>query len=370
MVRNDMAVRPFVEDDIQQVADLWWKFLRRHVGPAPPAVHSYFHELYFTDQPWIDSALPSLVYEDNSGRIVGFLGVIRRNMSLHGQSIRVAFGGNFVVHPEARSSPAGLRLLRAYMAGDQELSMTDSANDASRIVLERLGFRTIVPFSIHWARPLRPGHYAVHTVSSLTGPVLSASLKFAAKPFCSVVDGMAARLSFSPFRQTESPLHAEELDVETLLHCLSAYRGGFSLWPEYDVDSLTRLLTFMARMQDRAHLRKIALRDDNQKILGWYIYLLKPGAVGQVVQIGGERQFTKDILDHLFYDAWAHGAIALHGVAQSNMMGEFSEKNCFFTCRNGWTLAHSREPELVELLNRGDAFLSRLDGEWCLNLGE
>jgi hypothetical protein len=181
---------------------------------------------------------------------------------------------------------------------------------------------------------------------------------------------MAARLSFSPFRQTESPLHAEELDVETLLHCLSAYRGGFSLWPEYDVDSLTRLLTFMARMQDRAHLRKIALRDDNQKILGWYIYLLKPGAVGQVVQIGGERQFTKDILDHLFYDAGAHGAIALHGVAQSNMMGEFSEKNCFFTCRNGWTLAHSREPELVELLNRGDAFLSRLDGEWCLNLGE
>jgi len=365
-----LAVRPFVEDDIPQVADLWWTFLRRRKGPAPPAVQSYFHELYFTNHPWIDSALPSLVYEGKSGRIVGFLGVIRRKMSVRGQSIRVAFGGNFVVHPDARSTPAGLRLLLgAYMAGDQELSMTDSGNHASRILMERLGFRTIVPFSIHWARPLRPGHYAVYAMSRLTGPVVSASLKFAAKPFCSVADSMAARLSFSPFRQTEPPLHAAELDVETLLHCLAEFRGGYSLWPEYDLHSLKSLLTFMDRMPARGELRKVVLRDDSQKILGWYIYYVKPGAVGEVVQIGGERKFTKDVLDHLFYDAWKYGAITLHGVVQSDLMPDFSEKNCFFTCRGGWTLAHSRKPELLDFLNRGDAFLSRLDGEWCLGFG-
>jgi hypothetical protein len=49
-------------------------------------------------------------------------------------------------------------------------------------------------------------------------------------------------------------------------------------------------------------------------------------------------------------------------------MGDFSEKNCFFACRGGWTVAHSRNPEILEALNRGDAFLSRLDGEWCLAL--
>jgi hypothetical protein len=362
-------VRPFVEGDIPQVADLYWTFLRHRKGPAPPAVRSFFQELYFTN-PWIDSTPSSLVYEGESGRIVGFLGVIRRKMSVCGQPIRVAFGGNFVVHPEARSTLAGLRLLGAYMAGDQDLSQTDSANDISRNLLERLGFRTILPFSIHWARPLRPGHYAVYAMSRLTGPVLSASLKFAAKPFCSVVDSMAARLSFSPFRQTEPPLHAAELDVETLLHCLERFRSGYSLWPEYDVHSLKWLLTFMDRMQAHGDLRKVVLRDDSQKILGWYLYYLKPGAVGEVVQIGGERQFTKDILDHLFYDAWNHGVIALHGVVHSRLMDDFSEKNCFFTCRGGWTVAHSRKPELLELLNSGDAFLSRLDGEWCLGLGE
>ena len=158
-------------------------------------------------------------------------------------------------------------------------------------------------------------------------------------------------------------------DVETLLHCLTEFRSGYSLWPEYDVHSLKWLLSFMERMPVRGDLRKIVLRDDGQKILGWYIYYVKPGAVGKVVQIGGERQFTKNILDHLFSDALNQGVVGLHGVVHSRLMGDFSEKNCFFACRGGWTVAHSRKPELLELLNRGDAFLSRLDGEWCLGFG-
>jgi len=343
--------------------------MRGRKGSAPSSVQSFFQELYFTN-PWIDSTLPSLVYEGKSGRIVGFLGVILRKMSVCGAPIRVAFGGNFVVDPEARSNLAGMRLLGAYMAGEQDLSQTDSANNVSRDLLERLGFRTILPFSIHWARPLRPAHYAVYAISRLTGPVLSASLRFAAKPFCSVVDSIASRLSFSPFRQTESSLHAAELDVDTLLHCLTEFRTGYSLWPEYDVHSLKWLLSFMERRPARGNLRKVVLRDDSQKLLGWYVYYVKPGAVGEVVQMGGERRFTKDILDHLFYDAWSRGVIALHGVVQSRWMADFSDKNCFFTCRGGWTVAHSRKPELLELLSRGDAFLSRLDGEWCLGLGE
>lgn len=363
-----MPVRPFVGNDIPQVADLYWNFLRGRKGPTAPGLRALFQELYFAN-PWVDNSLPSLVYEEG-GKIVGFLGVIPRKVSVRGQTLRVAFGGNFVVHPEFRSSLAGLHLLVTYMNGGQDLSQTDSANDVSRRLLERLGFRTILPLSIHWARPLRPAHYAVYAMSRLTGRVLSAGTRLAAKPFCSVLDGAAARLSFSPFRQAKPRLHAGELDVETLLRCLAEFRCGYLLWPLYDAHSLQWLLTFIGRMRAHGDLRKVVLRDEEQKILGWYIYCLKPGAVGEVVQIGGEREFTKDILDHLFYDAWSHGVIALHGVVNSRLMDDFSEKNCFFTCRGGWTLAHSRRPELLGLLNNGDAFLSRLDGEWCLFFGE
>jgi hypothetical protein len=51
-------------------------------------------------------------------------------------------------------------------------------------------------------------------------------------------------------------------------------------------------------------------------------------------------------------------------------MADFSDKNCFFTRRGGWTVANSSKPELLEFLDRGDAFLSRLDGERCLCLGD
>jgi hypothetical protein len=101
---------------------------------------SNFQKLYFTN-PWVNS----LVYEGKNGRIVGFLGVVVRKMSVFGQPTRVAFGGSCVVDPEARSNLAGCACWEPDMAGDQDLTQTDSANNAFRSLLERLGFRTIVP---------------------------------------------------------------------------------------------------------------------------------------------------------------------------------------------------------------------------------
>src|SRR5246127_2873482 len=222
-------------------------------------------------------------------------------MSLWRQPIRVAMGGNFVVHPDARSSPAGLSLLEAYMEGAQDLSLTDSANDASRILMERLGFRTLMPFSTGWARALRPSRYAVHALCSLANPVISTSLSFVTKPLCGFADALANGLSLNPFRPTESPLHAVELDAEALLTFFSDFSNGHAIVPQYDVHSLSCLLSFMQRMHPDTELRKLGLRDASDTIVGWYLYYVRPGAVGQVIQIGCERQFLREVLDHLFH---------------------------------------------------------------------
>jgi hypothetical protein len=365
---ENMPVRPLAENDIPQIADLYWTVLRERKGPTPPAVHSFLQELYFTN-PWIDNDIPSLVY-DEKGKIAGFLGVVPRKMSLRGEPVRIAYGGNFVVHPEFRNTLAGLHLLRTYMAGGQDLSQTDSANDVSRALLQRLGFSTILPLSVHWVRLLRPLRCAVNAMATLSQSALTTSLAFLSTPFCSAGDMLAAKLSFSPFRQDEPALKAAELDVETLLTCLAEFRGGYALWPEYDAQSMTWLLSFMDRMRGHGKaLRRLVLRDDAGQVVGWYLYYLTPGGFAEVAQIGGARRHLQAILDHLFYDAWQRGAVALHGTLDSRLMDDFSEKNCFFTCRGGWTVAHSRKPKFLELLNTGDAFLSRLDGEWCLAFG-
>ena len=364
-----MSVRPLKENDLPQVVDLYWHYMRRQQGSAPASLHTTFQKLYFTN-PWSAGETHSVVYESTNGKIVGFLGIIPRKMSVCGETIRVAFGGNFVVHPEARSQLAASRLLGAYMSGNYDLWQTDSANDISRRLLERLGFRTIPALSIHWARPLRTAHYAVYTVSKSLSPALSTGLKIVAKPFSAVADRVAGRLSSNPFRQKKPRLRGSEADLETLLQCFAAFRQGYSLWPEYDPASLRWLLSFMDPSPSRGQLRKIVLRDDEDKIVGWYIYYVKPGSVGEVVQVGGGKRMIKDILEHLFYDAWRNGLIALHGVVPNRMMADFSDKGCLFTCRGGWNVARARKPELMDLLERGDAFLSRLDGEWCLNPGD
>lgn len=363
-----MPVRPLAKDDIPQVADLYWRISRERSGPTPPAVQSFLHDLYFTN-PWMDSSIPSLVY-DEKGKIAGFLGVVPRRMCLKGESVRIAFGGNFAVHPEYRTTLAGLHLLRTYMAGGQDLSQTDSANDTSRALLERLGFTTILAYSVHWIRLLKPAHCLTYAVSHLSDSALFSSIEFVSRPFCNAMDRMATKMSVSPFRQVEPRLQASELDIETLLKCMTEFRGAHSMWPDYDTESLTWLLEFMRRMKGHGDtLRKLVLRDDSGKVVGWYLYYSNPGGFAEVAQLGGARKYVKDILDHLFHDAWNQGAIAVHGIVDRRWMDDFSEKCCFFTCRGGWTVAHSRKPNFLELLNNGDAFLSRLDGEWCLSLG-
>lgn len=363
-----MPVRPFEERDIPQAVDLYWRHMRRKRGPVPPAVEAAFRELYFSN-PWVDRSFPPIVYETSSKTIVGFVGAFVRTMSFYGRPMRVSFGGSLIVHPEHRSGLAAARLVGSFLSGKQELQLTDSANDRARNVEERMGCRTIPALNIHWARPVRPSEYALYTVSRPVGPTIFSGLRLAAKPFCSVADSLSAKLFSSPFRPAKSPLKGTELDAETLLRCMAEFRKDYSLWPEYDLPSLQWLLSFLERRQAHGILRKVAVRDESDHVVGWYIYYLKRGGIGEVVQMGGDRKLTKSILDHLFQDGYEQGVIALHGVVDLRRIADFSDKGCVFTCRGGWTLANCKNQEILDVLLRGDVFLSRLDGEWCLDPG-
>src|SRR5215472_4157981 len=328
--KKDMAIRPFVEADIPQVVDLYWRLMRQREGSAPLELRSLFHKLYF-ENPWVDSNYPSLIYEGKSGDVIGFLGIIPRKMSLCGEPVRVAFGGNFIVQPGTRSNLAGPRLLGTYLGGSYAAWQTDSANDISRALLERLGFRTIPALNLHWIRPLKPSHYAIYALTRAASSAMASTLKVASKPICSLADSLATHVKASPFLQSEPRLRGSELDVETLLQCLTNFRDGYSFWAEYDV---------------------------------------KPGSVGEVVQVGGDKKYTKDVLDHLFFDAWKQGVIGLHGVVDRRRMADFSDRGSIFTCRGGWNVAFSRNPKLLNVFECGKAFLTRLDGEWCLDPGD
>jgi hypothetical protein len=128
------------------------------------------------------------------------------------------------------------------------------------------------------------------------------------------------------------------------------------------------LLDFMSRMNAYGSLRKMLLRNRENKIIGWYLYYLRQGGVGEVVQVGASPSSVNTVLDHLSHDAWAHGAIALHGRLDPYLSQESLGKYCFYFLGNR-LLVHSRDLELVRHIQSGGAYLTRLDGEWCLRFG-
>lgn len=362
------TVRQFLKEDIPQVADLKWKALDGRDDPSPPALSAYLLELFFQN-PWRDDATPSLVYENMHGRIVGFFGMVPRPMSIRGRPLRAAFGSNLVVEAESRASLAGLQLVRTFVSGKQDLLLSDSANDVSRRIFARLGFRTALLYSIHWSRPLRPCLYATYALSRMKQRGFSATFARAAKPLCAVADAIATRLPFGPLSLAGSQVSTAELSAETLLGSSTEFSGSYLLRPGYDQQSLSWLLDFMRRMKGYGHLRGKVLCNQKQMLLGWYLYYVRPGGVSEVVQIRAWDHSISEVLDHLFHDAWKEGAIALHGRLEPHIAEFLTRKGCFLYRRGDWVMVHSRNSELMQLFQSGEASFSRLDGEWCLRFG-
>jgi hypothetical protein len=362
------GIRPLVESDVATVADLIWNVLHGHSGSAPSSLRFYVQDL-FLQNPWKAEDIVSRVYEDSSGKIAGFFGAVPRRMSLQGNSVRLAFGSNFVMAPESRSSMAGIQLVRTFMKGTQDVSITDSANENSRQLLRSLGFQVLPIYSLHWTRPLRPSEYALHTLSRINRSRVIRALGTFARPFCNLADTIATGLNASPFRQRRLQGEDKEPDVQTLLQCISTIPAKNWMVPEYDLHSLNWVLDFIIRRKALGELRRGLVRR-NEKIVGWYIYGIGQNSIGEVLQIGAETSSVGIVLDHLFYDAWKRGLVGLQGRMEPQFMEELTARMCFFFRHGSWTLAHSSKPELLSLFQSGTMFFSRLDGEWCLRHGD
>ena len=357
------GVRPFVKDtDLAQVAEL----NRTVFGSSDPAVpwrlDSYLShfDAVFLNNPWRDAALPSLVYEDRDGEIRGFLGVVPRPMVRNGEPLRVAISSQFMVHPRARGR-AGWQLLKEFFSGPQDMSITEGSNSA-RTIWEGLGGTTSLLYSVRWTRPLRPGRYVLSFLKQ-HGVRLSAAL--ALTPFCLAANRLLARLAPPPLRPAWPVASAGELSESELLACLSNASRGSALRPEYDETSVKWLCEILAEKKGRGQFRKILVRDAADQALGWYLYYLKPAGMSEVVQLGAKKGSLSAVVRHLLHDAWRQGAVAVSGRLDPGSIQALLGERCLMHVGDGsWTLVHSRRHELLEPLYRGDAFLTRLEGEW------
>jgi hypothetical protein len=360
------TIRPFVEDDIPHVARLHHRVLRPadgNAGARLEAHDAYFARVFFGD-PSHDDALSSLVYEDRDGRIVGFLGVIPRRMSFQGRPVRAAISSQFVVDPVSHVGLVAVALAKAFLAGPQDLSITDEADDLARRTWEGLGGTTALLHSMHWTRPLRPARLAL---SFLRKRRRLTPLALLASPVARIVDALVPRLSSRALHHSVPRHAAEELSEATVLAHLPEFAGLRSLRPEYDARTLAWMLDLAQRRKPGGRLRMIAVKDGSQ-LMGWYLYHLAGDGIAEALQIAATPATLDAVLDHLFHHAWRAGAIAVNGRLEPRFVQSLSEKLCLFHRRGPWMLVKARDPELVRSFETGDAFFSRVDGEWSLGL--
>ena len=356
------TIRPFIPDDIEQAATLHGKVLYGHERSSPEK-RAYWKEVFF-ENPWRDEDLPSWVCQKDDGSIVGFIGVIPRCMAMNGRPIRAAISTHFVVEPKSRGL-TGVMLMRKFLAGPQDLSISEG-NHSSRIVWEGLGGSVSLLHSNFWMCPLRPARYLAQRLGK-SKPMYAIAM--AAVPLCKIVDSLAASKRWGFSDAKVSSLEAEDTDVSTLITCISTFSRQKSLVPQYDERSLQWLLTRLESKENGETLRKVVFRDAKGTIAGWYVYCVKRGAFGEVVQMEAQRNFSQQVITHLFHDAYSHGAMALSGRIDPILLQEPSPSDCFLRGAKSWLLVHSTKPELTRAVQSGDVFLTRLEGEWWIPFG-
>lgn len=315
------------------------------------------------DNPWRHLEIPSWVAEQD-GRLCGLYVVLPRPMLFRGRTIRAAIGCQFLVDPAARDRLTALRLAQACLSGSQDLTLADGANESSRRITLGLGGCAPPLLSLHWTRILRAGRHALYRCDERR--VLPRIVTMLMRPLGELVDAVATRACGDhSWRACSRPVDAD-IDASDMLNHLNGCTDPHALQPIYDCRSFAWLLE-QARLKMRhGILRARGAFDGAGRLIGWYAYYFRPGAMGEVVQISAAPVAYSSVLRHLLADAWHAGATALRGRADPRFVQELSDCRCWFRWEGSWTLAHSRDSAITAAIQSGDACLSRLAGEWWL----
>jgi hypothetical protein len=85
-----------------------------------------------------------------------------------------------------------------------------------------------------------------------------------------------------------------------------------------------------------------------------------------VLHLAGSPTVMRDVAAHLFEHARERGVLALSGRVEPAIMSALSDGYALLHRRGPTTLVHAKRPELMSAFETGEAFFSRLAGEYGL----
>lgn len=349
-------IRPLRHDDLGAVVDLYQRVVRG--GGVPPGwLEAYFRETLL-EHPWYDEELPSLVSEEADGRIGGMIGVHARQLRFDGRPIRLACSGQLVADP-AIGGASGFFLVRAFLAGPQDISITDGANESARAIWTRLGGVVRELESISWMAALRPARASLDVLTSRRPRGL---LRSGGDAIGRVSDTVWQRRSHGADR---SALTSKPLAPELLTSLLPESSAGRRIAAAYDAGFSRWLLDMLGRSTQRGELRARAVESNDSQRIGAFVYYRRRGGRSQVVGLLARPGHLGQVCDSLFHDAKLGGAAFLTGRLEPGVAEAMRGRRCLLRY-SGEALVHSRDEGLLRAIRAGEASLTLLEGEYWM----
>lgn len=355
------SIRPLERDDLPEVASLYERTMRSGSSTPAPGVVEYLHRIL--EHPWSDPEIPSLVYIDGGAQIAGFLGSHPRRIWIDGREGRLACSGQLVAEQRSRKHAVGAFLLRAYLAGPQDLSITDGATGEMRQMWGRLGGITAQLRSLDWIKILRPvGFASRHLLGDRGDGLRGHAVRRLARGSDSILERVAPRrLALAASRDVE----AEPLTPEAAVEHLPALVGRVRLRPAYDLPYLHWLLGELAALTARGELAAKLLRARDGRALGWYVAHLPHDDVAFALQVVARERDAGAVLEHLFGAARDAGATSVRGRVEPQLLDPLASRGVVWR-HAGAALLHSKDAATAALAASSQAFLTLLDGEYWM----
>jgi hypothetical protein len=357
-------IRACTPDDIPAVAGLFQRTFRDARVAAPASLTAYLRELYF-EHPWRDPELASKVFVAN-GTVGGFIGILPLRLAFRGSTLCAAVAGSLMVEKPQENPLAGARLLRAYLAGPQDISLSDSANPVSRGMWERLGGKTMPTESMEWVRAFRP----FATALALAGD--AAPLLRLARPIASAADGITGLINRNllQLKPAETVAHEAEASDDELIRLIPELAAAYEVRPAWDPTTLRWILAHAADKNRHGPMVRRIVRGKDGRPLGCYIYYGRRGGVAWVLQLLARADGIEPVLDNLFANAFALGCVAVRGRTQARLLDALQRRHCAFFRHNA-TVVHSGNSELVAAIRGGEALVTGLSGDaWTRLIGD
>jgi hypothetical protein len=350
-------IRSLCHDDLSQVISLYRTHLAVPNVAGDDELRTAFEQV-FLGEPLSDPSIPSLVFEGSDGEIVGFIGSLVHRMRFEQRTVRLACSSSLVVSPKARQFGAGGLLLRKYLAGPQDLTMTDTAGSATEQMWKRLGGSQYHLGSVSWLHLLRPVRAAVGLKLWHRGRHQWLPM---ARPLCRPLDAVYSRFDKADGMNDVEKLTEEPLSPQLLIDHLRLGPQRFDLWPDYDAKSLGLLFDQIGRSRSNGQLVKNFVRDARGQPLGWYTASLLPSDIYRVLGLAATPGNEELLFRHVLRKAKDLNAAAVAGRLEPWLL-EVLPRRTMMVSRVRF-LIHSRDEAICDAVRSSKALLTGLESD-------